>query len=402
MESPLYGTRVLDLAGPIGVYCTKLLADLGADVVRIEPPEGDPARRTGPFYHDEPHPEKSLRFFHYNTSKRSITLSLETADGRVLLKRLAATADILVETFAPGYMDGLGIGYKHLSAINPRIIVTSITPFGQTGPYRHWKGADIVGQAMGGLMYLIGFPDRAPTQVGGNQGYHQASLHGCAATLIALYHQRLTGEGQHVDQSMHDAVPLSQQTGTPYYAIKGESRVRPGDHRESPARGYFECKDGGVFGTRVDPRYWHELLDWMESEGYDVARFRTEEWSQEKYRQEHQAEFNSVLEVFFKDKTRDEICDEAQRRHIWICQVNTAADLLRDPQLVDGGYFLQVEHPDLQDVLTYPGAPFRMEATPWHIRRSAPRTGENNEEIYVQELGLTPEELVTLKSAGVI
>ena len=157
--------RVLDLAGPPGVYCAKLLADLGADVIKIERPGGDPLRNIGPFFHDEPDPEKSLYWFQFNTSKRSITLNLDSADGREILEKLVAKADVIVETFPPGHLEQMGLGYGTLRELNPRLILTSITPFGQTGPYQDFKGSDIIAQAMGGLMNLAGFPEDPPLRI---------------------------------------------------------------------------------------------------------------------------------------------------------------------------------------------------------------------------------------------
>src|SRR3972149_1678553 len=177
-EAPLSPYRVLDLAGETGLMCGKILGDGGADVIKIEPPGGDPARNIGPFYKDVPHAERSLYWWALNTSKRGVTLNLETADGQEIFNRLVPTADIIVETFDPGYLDSLELGYEELSAINPKVILVSITPFGQTGPYRDWKTADIVGQALGGYMYLNGDRERAPTKVGPPQAYFQAGAQG--------------------------------------------------------------------------------------------------------------------------------------------------------------------------------------------------------------------------------
>ena len=186
-ETLLGDIRVLDLADEKGVYCTKLLADLGADTIRIEEPGGDPMRRIGPFFHDEPDHEKSLYWFQFNTSKRGITLNLETADGREILKRLVKTADVVVETFPPGYLDEMGLGYSVLSELNPGVVLTSITPFGQSGPYRDFQSSDLIAQAMGGLMYLAGFPEDAPHKLHGSQAYHSASVQAAVGTMMALY-----------------------------------------------------------------------------------------------------------------------------------------------------------------------------------------------------------------------
>jgi crotonobetainyl-CoA:carnitine CoA-transferase CaiB-like acyl-CoA transferase len=194
-ETLLGDIRVLDLADQKGVYCTKLLADLGADTIRIETPGGDPMRHVGPFLHDEPDPEKSLYWFQFNTSKRGITLNLETADGREILRQLAGKADVMVETFPPGHLDEIGLGYSNLRQVNPGLVLTSITPFGQTGPHRDFKGSDLIAQAMGGLMYLAGFAEDPPYKLHGSQAYHSASVQAAVGTMVALNARELTGRG---------------------------------------------------------------------------------------------------------------------------------------------------------------------------------------------------------------
>src|SRR5687768_2382147 len=189
----LEGLRVLDLAGPMGVYCGKLLADLGADVVLVEPIDGTPTRRLGPFYRDDPSPEHSLWHWHFNANKRGITLDLGKRDGQELFRRLAQNADIVVETFAPGHLTSLGLGYADLEQLNPRLILTSITPFGQTGPYADFQGEELIAQAAGGLLWMCGWPDRPPVMMGGWPAMHQASSQAAASTLIAEYMRDATG-----------------------------------------------------------------------------------------------------------------------------------------------------------------------------------------------------------------
>ncbi|MBW2370382.1 MAG: CoA transferase, partial [Deltaproteobacteria bacterium] len=188
-DKALSDIRVLDLAGPSGLYCTKLLADLGADVIRIEPPGGDSVRRIGPFYHDDPHPEKSLFHFHFNTNKRSVTLNLETEEGKRLFKKLIKTADIMVETFPPGHLHSMGLGYPVLKKINSSLILVSITGFGQSGPYRDFTSSDLVAMAVSGVLYTMGFPEDPPTTVGASQAFHMASANGAIWALMALFHR---------------------------------------------------------------------------------------------------------------------------------------------------------------------------------------------------------------------
>src|SRR5918996_1968250 len=190
----LHHYRGLDLTGASGWMCGKLLADLGADVIKIEPPGGDPDRRLGPFYGDTPHPERSLAWFSLNTNKRGLTLNGDTADGQALLRALAQGADFLVESYPPGFLEARGIGFRQLSARNPRLIWTAITPFGQHGPYAEYRATDLVGMAMGGLMYLCGDPDRPPVRMRPAQAYLHAGLQAAVAMLLALQHRAHTGE----------------------------------------------------------------------------------------------------------------------------------------------------------------------------------------------------------------
>ncbi|GAJ12047.1 unnamed protein product, partial [marine sediment metagenome] len=211
-EGALSPCRVLDITDEKGLYCGKLLGDLGADVIKIERPGGDPARRIGPFYHDEPDPERSLFWFALNTSKRGITLDIESADGQEILKKLVKSADFVIESFPPGYLDKLGLSYSALEKLNPGIIMVSITPFGQTGPYKDYKAPDIVAWAMGGQTYLYGDPDRPPVRISHHShAYLHAAAEAAVGAMMALYHREMTGEGQQVDISIQESAARSSQ-----------------------------------------------------------------------------------------------------------------------------------------------------------------------------------------------
>lgn len=382
----------------MGLYCTKQLADLGADVIKIEPPGGDPSRAIGPFYHDEPHPEKSLFWFHFNTSKRSITLDIESSDGRDIIKRLIKTADVVVETFQPGYLDGLGLGYSALKGINPGIILTSITPFGQTGPYKDFKATDLVSLAMGGFLFICGWEDEPPTRVACSQAYNVASANACSGTLIALCHRDMTGEGQLVDVSMQQCVAAGLQWVTQMYDLQKRVMSRSG-RLGVPLN---ECKDGwAMVIPMVD---WDDFVGWLET-GKGAAdlttdeRYRDHEYQMRPDVRQHIIE---VTDAFTKAHDKRLVCEEGQKRHVIAIPCNSARDVVENPQLISRDFFVDVDHPELGDTLKYPGAPYRLSETRWRIGRRAPLIGEHNSEIYGKELGFTTEQMALLKKQGVI
>ncbi len=427
-DSALTDVRVLDLAGESGLYCTKLLGDLGADVIKIEPPGGDAVRRVGPFYHDDLDPERSLHFYHFNTSKRSITLNIETEEGRDILAKLVKTADIMVETFAPGYLAENGMGYEELKKINPRLILVSITGFGQTGPHANYVSSDLIGLATGGLLYTIGFPDDPPTTLGASQAYHMASSNAAVGALIALLNRDVTGEGQWVDIAIQGtALRLSEMAPYTYWLV-GSYRKRSGLEYYRGLRDVFPCKDGRVICSALGGSGAGKMLDWMESEGM-VADLRDDKYAivmaimtggsfygkgdQNKTRldvasaklqdfPEEVRHIEEVWESFLMTHTREELFVGAQERGVRLMPVNDVKSLCEDIGLKARKYFVQVDHHELGESLVYPGPPYRLGETPWKISRRAPLIGEHNKEIYQDELGLSEELLESLKSANVI
>jgi len=426
-ETPLAldDVRVLDLTGEPGMYCGKLLAELGADVLKIEPPGGDPARRIGPFFHDEVDPNKSLYFFGLNSSKRAITLDIASADGQALLKRLAATADVVVETFPPGYLESIGLGYDSLSRIKPAIILCSISGFGQWGPHSHYSASDIVAVAMSGVMHLAGFPGEAPDQPYGNQAYYCASIQACTGILMALLHRDASGQGQQVEVSMQEALLMNQETAMQYWDIRKELRGRVGNERRLPAVGVYECQDGYVAFMVGIPGFgapWPALTRWMVDEG--KAEDLLEERWQNLFGQldmrliaeiyfghdtevvatwvPRLAHIDEVLARFIKSYTKTQLYEEGQRRGLLVAPVNNPQDLFENPQLNYRRWFTPVDHPELATTITYPGPPYRLSEAPWRIRHHPPRIGEHNQEVYCGELGLSQEQLATLADAGVI
>jgi crotonobetainyl-CoA:carnitine CoA-transferase CaiB-like acyl-CoA transferase len=401
----LEGLRVLDLAGPMGAYCGKLLADLGADVILVEPLDGTPIRRLGPFYEDDPNPEHSLWHWHFNTNKRGVTLDLSKRDGQELLRSLARNADVLLDTYASGYLATLGLGYEDLARLNPRIIMTSITPFGQSGPYRDFLGEELIGQAAGGLLWMCGWPDRPPVMMGGWPAMHQASGEAAGATLIAEYAREETGVGQHVDVAVQSCVPLSLMASMPEYFVTGSQRQpRVGDGHRSALNGMFACSDGYAdIRFRGRPGQWAAIVEWLKSEGM------VEDLEDEKYRdpqtrlqEEVYRHIDEVFQRFIIRYPKEEAVDITQRKGLETGAVHTAEDIVNDPQLEARNFFVELEHKELGRSFTYPGGPYTLAETPWRLRRRAPLLGEHNREIYGTELGLSAGELATLRAAHVI
>jgi crotonobetainyl-CoA:carnitine CoA-transferase CaiB-like acyl-CoA transferase len=423
-RAALGDVRILDLTDEIGVYCTKLLADLGADVIRVENPKGDPVRRRGPFFHGRAEPELSLFHFHFNTSKRSITLNLGSTDGRNLFRKLVRTADVVVETSPPGYLANLGLDYASLKEINPGLILASITGFGQDGPYRQYKAPDIVGVAMGGLMYLGGNPGEPPFYPGAFQGYHLASTDAAIGILLALYHRDLTGEGQQVDISMQESVCEAIEYGAVVWDLMKTLRKRTGRRVYRDWDEVFPCQDGYILCSPLGGGGWEKILAWMDSEGMAAdlkeplyqAALKVMAWGgvdravlppdidREMLTKDPQivAHIEEVWQAFLMAHTREELYRGCQERDVRLMPVYNARDITEDPQLIDREFFVEVQHPELKTPLKYAGAPYRLSATPWQVSQRAPLAGEHNLEIYQGELGLSTSELVALKATGSI
>ncbi len=409
-ESLLPRYRVLDLADEKGFFCGKILGDLGADVIKIEPPGGDPSRSIGPFYHDIPDPEKSLYWFAYNTSKRGITLNIRTKDGQEILRRLAKTADFIIESFPPGYMDSLGLGYQSLSQINPGLIMTSITPFGQSGPYKDYKASDIVAMAAGGQMTLCGDPDRPPLRCTIDQSYPHAGAQAAVGTLFALYSRQLTGEGQWVDVSMQECVLATTWNLHPFWDISKVLLKRQGVRLArgiTAPRNVFPCKDGyvswRVFTAAQTPKT-RAMVSWMDEEGMagDLTQVNWEETDMDKVGQEQLERWEETFAKFLLTRSKQELFRDCFKRGAMLFLVRNPKDIVEHEQLAARDAWVEVDHPELGTKITYPGAPFKSSQTSWRISRRAPLVGEHNEEIYEGELGFTKQELTILKHGNVI
>lgn len=398
-DRALEGVRVLDLTHHIaGPYCAKLLADFGADVVKIERPEGDIARNMPPFLKDEAHPDKSLLFAYLNTGKRSVTLNLKTATGKALLERLAADADIVVENFAPRVLPSLGLDYPALRRINPALVMVSISNFGQTGPYRDYKAADIVHYALGGLMYIFGSAEREPLKHALRQTQFKAGANAATAALIGRYHQQFSGEGQHIDISIQECVTSALRDTTSLYTYAGSIRQRQPAYTGDMPRSPVATADGYIvpihFGGAVD---WNGVADFIDEPALKDDRFATPE-----SRFANGKALQEALEAGMKKWRKFDLMREAHKRrgHIYGV-VHSPAETLASEQYAARGYFADIEHPAFGKA-AYPGAPFIMSATPWRAAAPAPELGQHNEAILCGRLGLSLEDLNLLRASGVV
>ncbi|MDA1127910.1 MAG: CoA transferase [Chloroflexi bacterium] len=396
-EHALEGVKVLDLTHHIaGPYCTKLLADFGSDVVKIERPGGDPARRIAPFLNDEVDPDKSLLFAYLNTNKQSVTLNLKSKKGIQVLKTLVKDSDVLVENFAPRVMQSLGLDFDTLQKINPKLVMTSISNFGQTGPYRDYKAADIVEYAMGGLMYIFGAYDREPLKHAFNQAQFKAGTDAASATLMAAYHQRLTGEGQHVDVSIQEAVATGLRDVVNNFTYSGAVRRRQPNHSGDLSR-IRASADGHILpnpglGAGFD---WNTMVDFLELPELDDDKFNTPS-----ARLVNAEELGRILDDYFIKQNKYERFYASHEKRFIFGVVQSPEEVMADPQFAARNYFVDIDHPVL-GTLKYPGAPFEMSGTPWE-GSAAPTLGQHNQEVIGQRLGYTSEQLVQMRAQEII
>ena len=414
LPGPLVGLRILELANETGQFCGKLLGDLGADVVKIEPPGGEPNRNVGPFLDDVPHPERSLSFWYYNTSKRGITLNLETADGRRLFRQLAAASDVILETFRPGSLASLGLDYESLRPQNPGLIMCALTPFGQTGPWRDYLSSDLLHMAAGGAMASSGYdeadvPNAPPIAPGGGNAWHTGGHFACMAIMAALVHRTVAGQGQYIDASIHEACALTTEAAVANYIYRGEvlRRQTGRHHAANPTpRTQFRAKDGtyvcALVAGRLTPKYIGELADLLDINGMagDLRDFKYQDPAVIATNTSHI--IDDLVANFIASLPAEEVYHAAQQRGFTWAAVRAPEQLLEDPHLHDRSFWKEVEHPELGRSFVYPGAPAIYNESPWQISRRAPLIGEHNTEIFCDELGLTRSELCVFAETRVI
>lgn len=408
--------RVLDLTTERGLLCGQILGDLGADVIKIEPPGGSPARHLGPFYGDDPHPDRSLFWWAYNRNKRSMTLDIASEEGRHVLKRLVRSAHFFIESDTPGAMAEYGLDYETLAALNPALVYVSITPFGQSGPKAHDADSDLILMAAGGPLILTGDDDRPPVRVSVPQAYLHASAEAAVAALIAHHERERSGQGQHVDVSAQQAVAQTVFAGllaapfneTEYERMSGGAKAGPFRFRL-----VWPARDGHVaiayyFGPSVAP-FTRRFMEWIYEEGFCDEATRDKDWvrytmmlfNEEEPIEEYER-LKLVVEDFTKTKTKAELLQGALDRGLLIAPVTTVADVANSDQLAARDYWRSLEHQELGQTVRYPGPFIKLSATPIAYRLRPSCVGEHNTAIYCDELGMSPRDLADLQTRGVI
>jgi benzylsuccinate CoA-transferase BbsE subunit len=410
--------RILDLTDYRAFICGRALSDFGAEVIKIERPGGDPSRFRGPFYKDDPDPEKNLWWFAFNANKKGITLDIETEAGKDLFKKLVKTADAVLESFVPGYLDSLGLGYDVLSQVNPGIVLTSMTGFGQEGPYRDFKDPDIVVRALGGLVYTAGYDDRPPLTVSYQHTHSVGAMNGAAGTMIALSQRALTGRGQRVDASTQQGLDIicSAEIEGPY-ALFGQVPTRHGRARAAVTLAdgstfyntlIWPCKDGFIaLNLLLNPtaaRNNSSMLNFIRQDGIDIGPFEGWDWEKNGWEQMSRADAEALMTAlgkFFMNHTKTELLALATENRFQLGPCNNAADILDYPQLKARDFWRDVEYPELGATLKYPGGAVKTTEGYVGPLRRAPRIGEHNEEVY-GALGLAAGEIEALKKQKVI
>jgi benzylsuccinate CoA-transferase BbsE subunit len=414
----LKGFRLLDLTDEKGALCGKMFADLGAEVIKVEPPGGCSTRRIPPYLEDKPDPEHCLYSIAYHAGKKSVTANLASDEGRRLVADLAAQCDFLVESFPLGHLDSIGLGYDALAKKNPRLIYASITPFGDTGPGKDYAWADIITWAAGGMMYLMGEEGKPPLQMSLPQAGLHAGGEAAVAMMLAHYPRQIDGLGQRIVVNMQACIvwTLMNEQAMPF--LHGSHLSRTGvfvGSTEARRKMVYECQDGHISiliaGGTTFGNSTKALIEWMFERGFGSDWMRTKDWiswvpgvfmqmTEEDRRQIDDLE--TTIQRFLMTMTKREIYAHGLKRRIFLAPVATAADIASDEQLKARDFWIQVPHDTLGRSLTFPGPFAKLSATPIGSTVRAPRVGEHTDEIYRTLLALTPDRLNKLRAAGAI
>ncbi|GAB6909564.1 CoA transferase [Desulfosarcina cetonica] len=401
----LSGVRVLDFTGTLGPYAAKLYANLGAEVIHLESLAKDPLRRIGPFYKNEPGDDRSLQFLYYNTGKKGLALDLSRKAGQELFVRLCETADILLESFAPGYLDSLGLSFDRLSAVNPRLVQTAITPFGSFGPYRDLPGSDLVTSAMGGFLFLAGIDNDKPVRACDNQAYRMAEAYAAVGSSIALLFAQRTGIGQFVDVACMESVGMALENAAQYWDLEGTNRRGRGT--EAGSATVHPCKDGFIAIVAImgsNKVMWDPFAQWMQEENIEEwEAFQEDCWIEPAYRKSKAGyeRFCRIFERYTLQQDKLTLYEKGQAHRVALTPVSNGKDLLENPQLNYRGFWQTLHHDNLGGDVTYPGAPYEFGEIQWRMGSPAPTFGQHTAEI-MRELGYDQDQIENLAKEGII
>ena len=391
---------MLDLGHYIaGPYCGKLMADMGATVIKVEPPDGEPGRHLAPFVHDKPSMESSLPFFYLNSNKKGITINLKTPNGVSLLKDLVKDTDIIIENFSPGTMDKLGLGYETLKTINSSVILVSISNFGQTGPYRDYQATEITEYALGGLMAIFGAYDQPPIKHALNQAQIKAGTNAANAALMATYWKILHETGQHIDVSIQECIAYGLRDTTSNYTYTGAVRRRQPNHSGDLTR-IRQVSDGFILpNPNVNTSRgldWDTVAKFIGSDELIDDRFSTPT-----ARLQNAEELGEILDRSYGHQKKFETFYKAHELRFIYGIILSAEEVLENSQYLHREYFVDVEHP-IAGPIKFPGAPFKLSKTPAQFNSTAPTLGQHNREIFRDVLQLTDAQITSMRSAQIL
>ncbi|MBI3798696.1 MAG: CoA transferase [Deltaproteobacteria bacterium] len=401
MTQILSDVRIVEVGELVSApYAAKMLADIGAEVIKIEHPrEGDRARRMGPFPASGPDLEQSGLFLYLNANKLGITLDISQAEGLAILERLVAQTDMLIHNLPPPEMARLGFSFERLRRVNPSLIMTSLSPFGLSGPYRDYLAEELTIWNAGGACYINGAgtpdPDVPPLKTFGHPASYAGGVHAAVATLGALIARDFSGEGEHVEVAVQD-VMAATGFGVMFWPFMGTIMTRLGEKVVQPLEA-MEAKDGWIFIEAVEEHQWNEFVELMGKPSWALEPiFAT--------RQQRAANWDvlqPLLQQWVKQQHVLDLCKRAQERRIPFAPVSTMHDLLESEHLQAREFFVALEHP-VAGLLSYPGAPAKFSASPWQARRAAPTLGQHNADIFQNRLGYSVAALARLREKGVI
>ncbi len=404
-DNSLQGLKVLDFTGELGPYAAKLYAGLGADVIHLESPAGDPLRKCAPFYKNQPGTDSSLQYLYYNAGKRGMALDITRDAGKDVFLKLCADADLLFESFAPGYLDGLGLSYDRLSAVNPRLIQTAITPFGSFGPYKDLPGCDLTTSAMGGFLYLAGADNDKPVRACDDQAYRMAEAYAAVGSSIALLFAQDTGIGQFVDVCCMEAVGMALENAAQFWDLEGV--LRRGRGTEAGSATVHPCTDGYIALVAIigaNKAMWKTFLNWMEEEQIEeLAVFQDDKWISPAYRRSKEGyeSFCRIFERYTKKYDKLTLYERGQSFRVAVSPVSNGKDLLENPQLQHTEFWKTQHHETLDGEVTYPGAPYVFGNFEWRLGNNAPTLGQHTADI-MSEIGYSESDIDTLAKEGII